>query len=1224
MFRRSRRPNAKRRLTFESLEIRQCMSAVADAFESDDSWQTAKDLPTTGVVQARTIHVAADQDWAKFTLTEASRVTVQTDGPAGDTRLWLYAAGDTTRSIAYDDDSGNGSFSLVLTTLDPGTYFVQVDEYGRNATIDAYTLAATAVPLRQLMDAFEADDTAQTAKVLPTSGTAQNRTIHRPTDVDWVKFTLAEASRVTLDTAGPTGDGELTLYAADPTRSIAYDDDSGEGYFPRIATTLDAGTYYAKFNDRGQNDVIDAYTLSATAIPLRQLMDAFEADDTAQAARAITAGAAAQTHSLHRLTDADWVKFTLTAPGDVVLQTDGPAGGTYLTLYGASDTANPLAADSDSGPGYFSRIAKALAAGTYYARVTMDGQNQWLDYYSLALSVFPPADLAIAAGTVTPAGQVDIGVTVSINWTVANQGSGAADPGHNNNASWTDSVYLSTDSTLSSDDVYLGSAYHYGALASNASYSASRQVTLPRDVAWAGRSAHLLVKADVDARVSDTNASNNLRAVPLVFNPVIELQSPGPGRYVDTSTPVRFAAWAYDVGGLALVDIALDNDNNPSNGQLRWLGNGLSVTNSSTPLAVATALTGVTPQSSPYYIWARIRRTAGGDATYSRAMPITVAPVAAMSDDPVGDTVGGSSFEVFGLDAARFDRSLYFTVRTNYNPADVGGGGDLRLVVGNTVYGLAVNTHTIANGSQVLAGDLYRGATFKAGTTVTTVPTFIDAYTGRVSGRSVVNVARTTDRPWSYEIQARVDLAGFADYQPGTTVTASWSMYCGNDTDDVSIQPDEMRPDIQMVSGSLQKTKVAFSFNVTGPLTSINVGLYQSADATFDSTDKLVTSRTVAAAAGSPGSGAFDAPKQLDIETRYLLVVADPQGSIVEASETNNVVATLAPTIEVAAKSITWVPLNESVRLTYRITSDVSPTSLPLALFWTPTNSGEPTLYDIVSTQVTPVFARTITNSADLTKGVHTLSVATSDFASDAPYQGGESPRILASHLMLALDPVSKLNEANRSDNTKGLRLRRVTAAPDFCSTLGNVSLDSGLVDRVMSLAARLVSRNFVTSDIRLKDGVRSKPQAHRWSTTYGILKDHIMLQTLQSLPDGKDVDGNTWYNAEWLDGLPTNADGTLTSHGLAQLWKRIKNNARSVSADRNGNYDLTAAEGYPDGDARQAPNDYPKVSKHCLGHAIDVTVPWRIGPSQAEKLVAEFDLSRPVPGEVWHYERAN
>jgi len=172
-------------------------------------------------------------------------------------------------------------------------------------------------------------------------------------------------------------------------------------------------------------------------------------------------------------------------------------------------------------------------------------------------------------------------------------------------------------------------------------------------------------------------------------------------------------------------------------------------------------------------------------------MPITVAPVAAMSDDALGDTVGGSSYEVFGVDAARFDRSVYVTVRTNFPAAEVGRGGDLRLVVGGTVYGLAVNTHSIANNGQVVAGDLYRGATFRGGTVVSSVPTFIDTYASRISGRSAVTVVRTPDRPWSYEIQARVDLAGFPGYQPGDTVLAGWSMYCGNDTDDVVIEPEE-------------------------------------------------------------------------------------------------------------------------------------------------------------------------------------------------------------------------------------------------------------------------------------------------------------------------------------------------------------------------------------------------------------------------------------------------
>src|SRR4051794_27666553 len=111
----ARHPHRKRSW-FEELERRLCLSGP-DAFEVDDTWQAAKLLATDGVPQSRSIHTPTDVDWARITVARASRVTVETNGSAGDTKLSLYAASDTTRSIAYDDDSGNGSFSKVVAFL---------------------------------------------------------------------------------------------------------------------------------------------------------------------------------------------------------------------------------------------------------------------------------------------------------------------------------------------------------------------------------------------------------------------------------------------------------------------------------------------------------------------------------------------------------------------------------------------------------------------------------------------------------------------------------------------------------------------------------------------------------------------------------------------------------------------------------------------------------------------------------------------------------------------------------------------------------------------------------------------------------------------------------------------------------------------------------------------------------------------------------------------------
>ena len=116
-------------------------------------------------------------------------------------------------------------------------------------------------------DAYETDNTAARARTISTSGTAQTHSIHRGSDVDWVKFTLSQKSNVVIETNGASGDTEMRLYGRNSsTRLMEYDDDDGNGLFSRIersgTAALDAGTYYVRVNEYGGNGTIGQYTIS--------------------------------------------------------------------------------------------------------------------------------------------------------------------------------------------------------------------------------------------------------------------------------------------------------------------------------------------------------------------------------------------------------------------------------------------------------------------------------------------------------------------------------------------------------------------------------------------------------------------------------------------------------------------------------------------------------------------------------------------------------------------------------------------------------------------------------------------------------------------------------------------------------------------------------------------------------------------------------------------------
>jgi hypothetical protein len=83
-------------------------------------------------------------------VTERSDLTAETNGLAGDTRMWLFGPDDPNTRIDFDDDTGTGLFSKMVRNgtdaLEPGTYYLKVDEFGNNDAIDSYSISVTTQP----------------------------------------------------------------------------------------------------------------------------------------------------------------------------------------------------------------------------------------------------------------------------------------------------------------------------------------------------------------------------------------------------------------------------------------------------------------------------------------------------------------------------------------------------------------------------------------------------------------------------------------------------------------------------------------------------------------------------------------------------------------------------------------------------------------------------------------------------------------------------------------------------------------------------------------------------------------------------------------------------------------------------------------------------------------------------------------------------------------------
>ena len=117
--------------------------------------------------------------------------------------------------------------------------------------------------------------------------------------------------------------------------------------------------------------------------------DSFEPDNTDATAKPITLGTT-QIHSIRPVGDVDWVKFVLSTPSAVVLETAPGAatGDTEMWLYNSS--LQLIRYSDDEGTGAYSYINTCdvvnLPAGTYYAKIGEFGNDAEISSYALSVS----------------------------------------------------------------------------------------------------------------------------------------------------------------------------------------------------------------------------------------------------------------------------------------------------------------------------------------------------------------------------------------------------------------------------------------------------------------------------------------------------------------------------------------------------------------------------------------------------------------------------------------------------------------------------------------------------------------------------------------------------------------------------------------------------------------------------------------------------------------------
>ncbi len=238
----------------------------ADEYEPDNRRSDARDLARgAGVAQRHSVHRPGDVDWVKITVGRLGAWRFRLAVPdltgagaaAGDTEIWLYRADG--RRVAYDDDSGPGRLSRIsLSYLKPGTYYGRIQEKGNDGLLQLYDVYAD----WRNGDVHEPDNTlAQAARIEPIEpGIWQHHNLYPVGDRDWFQIRVnATVSNFRIVTTGTAGDTVLTLYNADGGR-IAANDDGGAGRFSRIQlSSLAAGTYFAKVQEKGNDAILPYY-----------------------------------------------------------------------------------------------------------------------------------------------------------------------------------------------------------------------------------------------------------------------------------------------------------------------------------------------------------------------------------------------------------------------------------------------------------------------------------------------------------------------------------------------------------------------------------------------------------------------------------------------------------------------------------------------------------------------------------------------------------------------------------------------------------------------------------------------------------------------------------------------------------------------------------------------------------------------------------------------------
>jgi RHS repeat-associated protein len=350
--------------------------------------------------------------------------------------------------------------------------------------------------------------------------------------------------------------------------------------------------------------------------------------------------------------------YTQTAAGALSLKVGGTTAGSQFdqvnisgtaTLNGALNAALVNGFAPSVGES-FTALNFASSSGTFatFNPPLIDGQPAFVTSstptsLNLVGATTPP-DLAVSAITLPAQGTTGQDVTVSYTVTDLSIGPVAAA------TTWTDSVYLSAEPTLSTDAVLLGRVPQSGPVAGLSSYTGT--LTRPVPGLLDGR-YYVIVVIDSGLQVADVNRANNTGASTTTFPvsaPVLALGTPVTGTVaagqqlyyrlnLGSGTDVQITATSQTVGeaNFLVRYAAIPDGSHFDEGAIN-------------PATATSEITLAQPQGGDYYLLIQGQAAAGGGQSFTlsaSAIPFAVAGVSPNQGSNSGQatlTVTGSEF----------------------------------------------------------------------------------------------------------------------------------------------------------------------------------------------------------------------------------------------------------------------------------------------------------------------------------------------------------------------------------------------------------------------------------------------------------------------------------------------------------------------------------------------------------------------------------------------------